>query len=60
MLHTKINCIKEGNKDVKEKLLRSERENHFITPLFVLNNWATAMKGEGILGHELNTNSKEI
>ena len=47
--------MRESNKDVKERILRLERINSYMTALAVLNNWA---RKNGTIGEELSASSK--
>jgi len=49
--------MRENNKDAKERILRLERINSYMTALTILNNWASK---NGNVGEELSTTSNLI
>lgn len=60
MLLTKLNCIRENNKDAKEKVLRLERFNNYMTSLTILNNWAKTTHIIASLSDTISLNSKNL
>lgn len=57
---TKMNCMKENNQDIKERLLSVERINSYMTSLEILSDWKRTGKLTTELPEQMGKNPSKL
>jgi Trp operon repressor len=58
-LKTKINCLAQLNKEMKQRIVDFDKKNNFATPFIIFKKWAIKSPPNDYLTVELNRTCKK-